>query len=451
MYRLIFLIIITSFTISATSVSLANREVASIIATINLLLLDEKETNEEARWGVTPLNASHRPEHDWLTHFNGVTPIPVTSTIENAVNLCASGAYCVIEIDKLELTDTYYFNRSRTKLIGKVNNRISYLVGAGNSGALFEIETGTEEVVIENLQLDGESTHYGADPVAGIIVYGKDINKVALLGNHIHHLHSDDSANAIAIYGTGDTEANAIQNVIIDANIVEDMRTGSSESIVVNGNVKHWEITNNQVTRINNIAIDAIGGEGTSPVQRVNGKTFPGELDAARYGFIEGNTVTDMTTLNNPAYNSQHSWAGAIYIDGARLIYITNNTVNKAEWAYDIGAENCVSTRDILLENNTASDSYYGDFIIGGYAENGFQDYPTIECDPNKSIDEDEGHGNVDNITVKNNQFTTLSPRINVVELSNRIRQTILIHEGIAAQHPDGVVTGDQSSIRIVE
>lgn len=436
---------------TATSAPLANREVASITAIINILLLDEKQTSEGARWGVTPLNATHRPEHNWLANFNGVVPIPVTSTIENAVNLCALDAYCVIEIDKLKLTDTYYLNRSKTKLIGKVNNRITYLVGAGNSGAFFEIETGTQEIVIENLQMDGESTNYGVDPIAGIIVYGKDINKVALLSNHIHHLHSDEYANAIAIYGTGDTDSSAIQNVIIDANIVEDMHTGSSESVVVNGNVKHWEITNNQVTRINNIAIGAIGGEGTSPVQIVNGKTRPGELDAARYGFIEGNTVTDMTTLSNPAYGNQHSWAGAIYIDGARLIYITNNTVTKAEWAYDIGAENCVITSDILLENNTAIDSYYGDFIIGGYAQGGFLDQPAIECDPTISIDEHEGHGNVDNITVKNNQFTTLSPRINVIELSNRIRQTILIHEGISAQHPDGVVTGDQNSIRIVE
>ena len=37
------------------------------------------------------------------------------------------------------------------------------------------------------------------------------------------------------------------------------MRTGSSESIVINGNVQRWEISDNRVVNVNNIAIDAIG------------------------------------------------------------------------------------------------------------------------------------------------------------------------------------------------
>lgn len=84
--------------------------------------------------------------------------------------------------------------------------------------------------------------------------------------------------------------------------------------------------------------------------------------------------------------------------------------VTEAEWAYDIGAGNCVVSRYVTLENNTASNSYFGDFLIGGYAETGFKAIPTgagINCDPTKSADADEGHGYVENVTVKSNAFNS--------------------------------------------
>lgn len=422
-----------------------------IIPTIINYLLDSDEPSNNQVWGAEPLTNAQRPDHSWLNQFNNITPIQVTTTFQNALDNCPANGSCVIEIDQLALSDTIYLDRPKTKLIGKAGNKITYSVTPGNSGAFFELESNIHEIVLENLNLDGESKNYDQDPIFGIYLYGNNIDKIALMNNHIHHLFSNDDGHGIGIYGTGSTEASAVTNIIIDSNNVHNMRTGSSESIVVNGNVKHWEISNNQVSHINNIAIDAIGGEGTSPVQVINGRTLPGEFDAARFGFIEGNTVLDMSTLTNPSYGSEHSWAGGIYIDGAKHVYIANNTVTSSEWAYDIGAENCITSSHILLENNIASNSYFGDFYSGGYAAGGYKENLSIECNPNISIDTNEGHGYIGNITVKNNQFLTTSPQQAIIQLENRIRQSIIIHQGVSAQHPDGIVSGDQSSIRITE
>jgi hypothetical protein len=47
---------------------------------------------------------------------------------------------------------------------------------------------------------------------------------------------------------------------------VYDNRTGNSESLTINGNVTHFQVTNNLVHDNDNIGIDAIGFEGTGPV-----------------------------------------------------------------------------------------------------------------------------------------------------------------------------------------
>jgi len=50
---------------------------------------------------------------------------------------------------------------------------------------------------------------------------------------------------------------------------------------------------------------------------------------------------------------------------------------------------------------------YYGDFILGGYDEIGYKEDSergrAINCDPGTSIDDNEGHGYVENVTVRNN------------------------------------------------
>lgn len=445
----VFLSATFSFTASAADIG--------VLMPVYSLLFDEGVVAD--KWGADLISESHRPDISWIGNFNGVTPLLVAegSSIEATLASCAS-EYCVLSIGQLQLSDTVYLDRPKTKLQGLAGNRITYLDSVDEVGAFVEIGDNMQEIVIQGLNLDGhfldgQVHEYGNTPVFGILIEGQDIDKISVTGNQVHHINSDDNAHAIAAYGTGASEAAAITNLSIKGNQVFDMRTGSSESLVVNGNVNNWEIVQNAVSRVNNIAIDAIGGEGTAPTQISNGRTLPGPLDVARFGFIQNNTVVDMTTLDNPAYNSQHSWAGAIYVDGARNLLISGNTVSNAEWAYDIGAENCLRSRHIVLENNTAAGSYYGDLLLGGYAPTGYPEDISIGCDPLSSVDDDEGHGYVENVTVKNNQFNTDTPvddqgRIN---LQFRIRQSIITQSGVSEDHPNGLVSGDENSIRVAE
>jgi Ca2+-binding RTX toxin-like protein len=399
-------------------------------------------------WGASMDNYQH-PDRVWLEQFNKIVPIVVTTTIDDALSQCISGFYCVLEIDKLLLDGTVFINRPKTKLLGKSGNKIT--LSSSHKNAFFEIESGADQVVIEGLNLDGESRDFKNNEVFGIVIYGENINQVAIINNNIHHLFSNKNAHGIAAYGTGDTEESAIRNLIIDNNYIHDMKTGSSENIVVNGNVAYWEIVNNQIKQVNNIGIDAIGGEGTSPVQNIDGRVLPGKLDAARYGYIQNNSIENMSTVSNPAYGNVHSWAAAIYIDGARNIQVVNNSVNDSEWGFEIGAENCLQSSNIFLTNNISSGSYYGDLVIGGYAHIGYLDDTNINCNPLATDDSDEGHGYVENITVKSNHFNTETGNADNITLQYRIRQSIIIHPGITEQNPDGNVSGDENSIRITE
>lgn len=440
-----YVLIALVMSVSVSTVCFGSEHVISPV----LAILLNGGANGAVGWGAQKVDDSQRPERSWLDEFDGITPVSVTS-IDAALQSCTPGKYCVLEVDQLQLTDTVYLNRPRTKIVGKAGNKIVFSDDYGGGGAFFQIEDNASEIVLQGLNLDGEKRNYGKD-LYGILIEEKNINKIAVMDCEIHNIYSDNDAHAIAVYGAGATEDSAIRDVIIDNNDVHDMHTGTSESLAVNGNVKHWEIVRNQISHVNNIAIGLIGGEGISPVQVIAGRTLPGPLDVARLGFVEQNSVLDMNTVSNPGYGNMHSWAGGIYVDGARDIYIAGNTVDSSEWAYDIGVENCVIPNNILLENNAAVRSYYGDLLIGAYAHVGYNEDISINCNPATSTDENEGHGYVGNVTVKANQFDTVSPRVNSVEFSYRLRQSVIVHPGIMAQNPDGVVVGDDNSFRITE
>ena len=159
-----------------------------------------------------------------------------------------------------------------------------------------------------------------------------------------------------------------------------------------------------------------------------------------------------MSTVTNTQYGSRHSWAAAVYIDGGHHIRVAGNRVVGSEWAYEIGAENCVKSRHVQLRDNLASGSYFGDFVVGGYAQTGFEEDSSIGCDPTSSNDNDEGHGYVESISVACNQFETPAapaPFVNSVETSFRIRRAFIVQAGVTAEHTDGVVAGDENSIRV--
>ncbi len=406
----------------------------------------------QARWGAIEPDAASRPDLGWLTRFDTRPNVIAVDDINHAIEQCDKKAgydnYCVIEIRATKPVSPFTINRSKTKVIASAHSKPVMAV-AGR--ATISIGSDTEQVLIENVELAGVKS--GFRPVYGIQISGSRIRDIVLRKNRIHHYNSDSSAHGIIVLGSGATDADRIGRITISQNHLHDMKTGASESIAINGNVTNWVIDNNRIERVNNIAIDAIGGEGTAAPVRINGKVFPNPVDAARSGWIENNTVTAMSTLSNPAYGRVRSWAGAIYVDGGRSITITGNSVQGAPWAYDIGAENCVIAENITLRNNTATDSHFGDLRLGGYSETGYLADPTINCDPHNTEDANEGHGYVRRLTIAENNFQSLNTTQPPLLIEYRTTESVIAESGLEPEPGigNGKAVGDGNAYRTTE
>ncbi len=211
----------------------------------------------------------------------------------------------------------------------------------------------------------------------GISVTGAG-SHIELLRNNVHHIEQDfngrdgpgHGANGfgIAVYGT-DAKA-PITDLIIDGNQVHHLKTGSSESLVVNGNVTNFRITHNVVHDNNNIGIDVIGYERTASDPAV---------DQARDGLVSGNLVYNITSRGNPAYGDEQSSDG-IYVDGGTRILIEQNVVHDVDFGIELASEHQNrATSYITARNNLIYHCNTAGVSIGGYApERGRTDHTTV-------------------------------------------------------------------------
>lgn len=226
-------------------------------------------------------------------------------------------------------------------------------------------------VRVVGLQLQNYTSHSSSLVPAGLLVEGSG-DHIEIRNNHIHNIvttitTSSGDAFGLAVYGTATTP---ISNLIIDGNEVDHLITGYSESLTVNGNVQNWQVTNNRVHDNNNIGIDAIGFEGTAPTT---------SLDQARNGWIAGNTVYNITSTNNPAYNNQPG-ADGIYVDGGTHITVEQNSVQAADLGIELASEHFGrDTSYVTARNNLVFYSNVTGISIGGYSSSvGGTDHCTI-------------------------------------------------------------------------
>ena len=157
-------------------------------------------------------------------------------------------------------------------------------------------------VRIEGFEIRNYRTSEHRVAPLGINVIGAG-SHIELLKNNVHHIEQNFEGRdapgqggngfGIAVYGTD--AKTPITDLIIDGNEVHHLKTGSSESLVVNGNVTNFRITHNVVHDNNNIGIDVIGFERTAPDPAV---------DQARDGVVSGNLVYNITSRGNPATTS---------------------------------------------------------------------------------------------------------------------------------------------------
>lgn len=208
----------------------------------------------------------------------------------------------------------------------------------------------------------------------GISVMGAG-SHIEILKNNVHHIEqtfpgrdapgSGGNGFGIAVYGT-DAKI-PITDLIIDGNDVHHLKTGSSESLVVNGNVTNFRITHNTVHDNNNIGIDVIGFEHTAPDPVV---------DQARDGVVSGNLVYNITSRGNPAYRNDESSDG-IYVDGGTRILIEQNVMHDVDFGIELASEHRDrATSYITARNNLIYHSHTAGVSIGGYApERGHTDH----------------------------------------------------------------------------
>jgi hypothetical protein len=208
----------------------------------------------------------------------------------------------------------------------------------------------------------------------GISVMGSG-SHIELLKNNVHHIEQTfdgrdapghgDNGFGIAVYGTD--AKTPITDLIIEGNEVHHLKTGSSESLVVNGNVTNFRITHNVVHDNNNIGIDVIGFEHTAPDPAV---------DQARDGVVSNNLVYNITSRGNPAYRNEENSDG-IYVDGGTRILIEQNVMHDVDFGIELASEHKDrATSYIIARKNLIYHSHTAGVSIGGYApERGHTDH----------------------------------------------------------------------------
>jgi hypothetical protein len=150
----------------------------------------------------------------------------------------------------------------------------------------------SSRVAVRGLDIRNYGTTSKRAVPIGIYVHGAS-SHISLVRNHVHSMGNyngtlgsfDINAHGIAVYG--DRARHPITDVTIDRNEVDHLALGASESVVVNGNVKHWRITRNRIHDNNNIGIDAIGFEDT-----ISGPARFTDDNRARRGLIADNFIT---------------------------------------------------------------------------------------------------------------------------------------------------------------
>jgi hypothetical protein len=202
------------------------------------------------------------------------------------------------------------------------------LKAKGTEG-LINIVGSRSYITINGFEIRNFTTSSAANVPTGVWITGSGTG-IQILNNRVHNIttKSEKNGNAfgISVYGTSKTP---ITQLVINGNEVYDLRTGNSESVNVDGNVTHFQITNNLVHDNDNIGIAAIGYEGVGPVG----------YDEAMYGEISGNTIYNISGITNPGEGYEYD-ADGLYCDGCAYVTFERNLILQADYGIETTSEN---------------------------------------------------------------------------------------------------------------
>jgi Protein of unknown function (DUF1565) len=226
-------------------------------------------------------------------------------------------------------------------------------------------------ISIEGLEIRNYQTASASAVPAGIWISGSGTN-IRILNNLIHNIvttsEATGSAFGIAVYGT--SAPASLDAVTISGNQVYNLKTGTSESVNVDGNVTNFTIANNIIHDNDNIGIDVIGFEGVAPDPA---------YDYARNGTVTGNTIYNISAINNPGEGNQYD-ANGIYVDGGSQTIIERNLIHNVDIGIEMASEHQGHvTSFVIARDNLVYWTNSTGITIGGYASNvGGTDHCTI-------------------------------------------------------------------------
>jgi hypothetical protein len=234
----------------------------------------------------------------------------------------------------------------------------------------------TSDVIVAGFELRNYKTSSLKDVPIGIYVLGAG-SGVQIVNNRIHDIWTTAKTNpqqcgsdafGLTVYGTKAPQA--IEGLAISGNELYRMKTGCSETLSLDGNVKNFAVVSNIVHDDDNIGIGAIGFEHVSPEPR---------YDQARDGEIRGNIVYNITSYGNPDYGKQYASDG-IYVDGGRNIVIEQNLVHNDDLGIELASEHKDHvTSEVIARNNVSYSNNSAGISIGGYgAKRGGTDHCTV-------------------------------------------------------------------------
>ncbi len=230
-------------------------------------------------------------------------------------------------------------------------------VPAGNTG-LFMV-TNQSYLIIKGFEIRNYKTSTTNNVPVGLRIVGT-AHHIEIRDNKIHHIEHNGTAmngtdaHGLSVHGTSGTQS--VNNIIIDGNELYNLKLGSSEALVLNGNVEFWQVTNNIVRDSNNIGIDIIGFESTAPSN-----------DQARDGLVAYNDVYNITSAGNVAYGTDRS-AGCIYVDGGTRITIEYNKAHNCNLGVEIASEHQgTATSYVTVRNNFIYNNTDVGIGMGGY------------------------------------------------------------------------------------
>ena len=249
---------------------------------------------------------------------------------------------------------------------------------ADGEKAVIRCEGGTciHLVNVGNIVLDGLETEGGTHGIRYESTREAEDTPLAHIVLKNCTVHGVRGVHGICVYARRDTLP--VRDLVIEGCHVYDCMCGSSESVVINGNIDGFLIAGNRIHDNNNIGIDMIGFEGTARHPDSVSGMNPYENDFVRNGVCRDNIVYRICTEGNMAYYRDGGFdrcAGGIYVDGGQRIEIARNFVFDCDIGIEVATEHSPDDNelfrvtDVRVHDNVIAGCHgFAGLCFGGYA-----------------------------------------------------------------------------------